>query len=136
MVTVYTDRTIKIFIFVDTWNVTGMEIASLNISEEDYAKLADFVDRERIEALVVEPNEDVLDDASYYITLYDEKNEELISVGGYMPDSDEFWVIYRGINDILGHYNINEIMDAHREELIESTKRIEKSYSIQKKGCS
>ena len=80
-----------------------MEIASLNISEEDYAKLADFVDRERIEALVVEPNEDVL---------------------------------YRGINDILGHYNINEIMDAHREELIESTKRIEKSYSIQKKGCS
>ena len=55
--------------------------------------------------------------SNYSITLYDENDEILVSKGGYMPTSKKFTSLYKNIKEILAAYDINQIVDAHREIL-------------------
>lgn len=49
--------------------------------------------------------------------IYDENDEILVSKGGYMPTSKKFTSLYKNIKEILAAYDINQIVDAHREIL-------------------
>lgn len=112
---VYTDHKIKVFM-PDSDYEKIVEIACFEISGEDYAKLAEVADNEKIYDLQVEDGE-ADDGSSYHITLYDENDEKLISKGGYMPEGGGFWETYRAIKDILKPYGINEAVEAHRATL-------------------
>lgn len=112
---VYTDKTVKIFM-VQTDYSTVSEIGNVVLSEEDYVKLVELADRDTIYNLKVRDGEGE-DGSASYITLYDENDETLISKGGYMAYGDEYWEMYDGIKEILKPYDIDEIVDAHREIL-------------------
>lgn len=112
---VYTDRTIKVLMAASDYE-TIVEIASFNMSEEDFAKLSEVADNKKIYNLEVKDGEG--DDGSRsYITLYDENDEKLISKGGYMPVGDSFCETYRAIKDIIEPYGINAAVSAHRKTL-------------------
>lgn len=113
---VYTDRSVKIFM-VEADYSTIAEIGSVTLSEEDYEKLNALVDRKKLYKLSVKSDESVCDGSNYSITLYDENDEILVSKGGYMPTSKKFTSLYKNIKEILAAYDINQIVDAHREIL-------------------
>lgn len=87
--------------------VTGQEQSVLNA----------LVDRKKLYKLSVKSDESVCDGSNYSITLYDENDEILVSKGGYMPTSKKFTSLYKNIKEILAAYDINQIVDAHREIL-------------------
>lgn len=117
-ITVYTDKSVKVFM-VDSDYSSIIEIGSVTLSQEDYEKLTEIADKEQIYNLEVEDGE-AEDGSSYHIRLYDENDEELIAKGGYMPVGYDFWKIYNDIKDILEPYDIDEIVDNHREVLVMS----------------
>lgn len=110
---IYTDKTIRVF--MDTED--NPEIASFELLDEDYKKLAELAKPDEISSLQVENDKDACDGSSYYISLYDEKDEMVISKGGYMPMGEEFWETYSAIKDILEPYDIEEIVDAYRDTM-------------------
>lgn len=115
-ITVYTDRSVKIFM-VESDYKTIAEIGAVALSEKDYEQLTALADREKLYHLKVEEDIEATDGSSYHITLYDENDEVLITKGGYMPDSKEFLELYRNIQEIFSHYDIDLIVEAHREIL-------------------
>lgn len=112
---VYTDKTVKIFMVESDYS-TIAEIGSVTLSEEDYEQLTALADREKIYHLKVTDGE-ADDGTSYHITLYDENDETLISKGGYMPESKEFMELYKNIHKIFALYEIDQIVEDHRELL-------------------
>lgn len=110
---IYTDRTVKVFMDIENCP----EIASLELSEEEYEEILEIASPKEISNLKVRNDMDVCDGSSYYITLYDKNDKELLSKGGYMPEGKKFWNIYRGIKEILAPYDINEIVDEYRKTL-------------------
>ena len=110
---IYTDRTVKVVVYYPE----EIEIASLELSEEDYDRLIAIADPNEISSLKTEENEGVCDGSSNHITLYNEKDEEFLSQGGYMPAGKEFWDIYDGIHEILEPYGIHEIVVAYRKSV-------------------
>lgn len=112
---VYTDKTVKIFMVESDYS-TIAEIGSVTLSEEDYEQLTALADREKIYHLNVTDGE--ADDGTFYhITLYDENDETLISKGGYMPENKEFMELYKNIHEIFALYDIDQIVEDHRELL-------------------
>lgn len=112
---IYTDHTIKVLMAASDYE-SIVEIASFEMSDEDYAKLAEVADKEKIYNLQVKDGE-AEDGSSYHITLYNENDQKMISKGGYMPDGEEFWETYLAIKEIIKPYGINEAVKAHRETL-------------------
>ena len=112
-IVIYTDRTIKVFMNTEA----SPEIAVLEMSVEDYEKLTEFAQPEKISQIQVESDMEACDGSSYYITLYDENDAELLYIGGYMPIGDEFWETYKAIKDILEPYEIEEVVDTYRETM-------------------
>lgn len=110
---IYTDRKVRVFMDIED----NPEAGSLELTEEDYQKLAELAQPDKINNLQVINDMEVCDGSSYFITLYDESDKKLTSKGGYMPVSDEFWEIYSGIKDILKPYGISEMVDAYRETM-------------------
>lgn len=110
---IYTDRTVKVVVYYPE----ELEIASLELSESDYDRVLAIADPDEISSLKTEEDMGVCDGSSYHITLYDEKDEELLSQGGYMPEGKKFGEIYRGIQEILAPYGIHEKVEAYRESV-------------------
>ncbi len=111
---IYTDGTIKVIVYYPE----ELEIASLELSQEDYEELYELADRKKISKLKVKDGE-AADGSSYYITLYDENDEELLYKGGYMPVGKAFWEMYDGIKEILKPYGISEIVVDYRKSIEE-----------------
>lgn len=116
---VYTDRTVKIFMVESDFS-TVAEIGCVTLSEEDYEQLTALADREQIYRLKVEEDIEATDGSSYYIKLYDENDEVLVTQGGYMPESEDFMELYRDIKKIFALYDIDQIVETHRENLCPS----------------
>ena len=112
---VYTDKSVGIFMVMPDFDSVG-KIGTVILSDSDYERLFEIADRERIYNLDVTDGE-ADDGSSYHIMLYDEKDEQLIAKGGYMPIGEEFWEIYKSIKEILEPYGINAIVDEHRKSL-------------------
>lgn len=112
---VYTDKTISVFMPSSDFAQTE-EIASITISDNDYEKLSEIADREKIYNLNVYDGEGC-DGASSYIKLYDENDKQLVYKGGYMAVGEEFWEIYKSIKEIINTYDISDIVDEHRKTL-------------------
>lgn len=96
-------------------------LATLQMTPEDYAELAAFANPERIASLRVRENWDVCDGTSYTITLYADAKPDsvpLLTKGGYMPDGDEFWEVYRGIHQRLNAYGVGQLVEEWREGAI------------------
>lgn len=110
---IYTDR--KVRVFMDTED--NPEVGNLELTAEDYERIAELAQPDKISNLQIINDIEVCDGSSYFIILYDENDEALTSKGGYMPVSDEFWEIYNGIKDILRPYGISEMVDAYRETM-------------------
>ncbi len=110
---IYTDRTVNVVVY----HPAEIEIASLEMSEEDYEKLQEIAVPEQINKLKVENDEDVCDGSSYYISLYGEQDEGICYKGGYMPVGKMFWEVYNGIKEILEPYGINDIVEEYRESV-------------------
>ncbi|MBO5165378.1 MAG: hypothetical protein J6B90_02100 [Lachnospiraceae bacterium] len=110
---IYTDRTVKVIVYYPE----ELEIASLELSEADYERVLTIADPEEISSLKTEEDREVCDGSSYHITLYDEQDEEVLSLGGYMPEGKKFWEIYGGIKEILEPYGIHESVVAYRESV-------------------
>ena len=110
---IYTNRIVCVVAFypVET------EIASWEMSEEDYEKLQEIAIPEQISKLKVENDEDVCDGSSCHISLYGEQDERIFYKGGYMPVGKEFWEIYNGIKEILEPYDINGMVEEYRESV-------------------
>lgn len=94
-----------------------IEIGSVELSEDDYEQLTALADRKKIYNLKVEEELDATDGSSYHISLYDENDEVLVYKGGYMPKSEEFWELYKDIHEIFDLYDIDQIIDDHRQTL-------------------
>lgn len=114
---IYKDKTIKVF--MDTEE--NPELASLHMSEEDYKKLTEIANLEKIATLSATPDYDVCDGSNYYIKLYDKDDNVVVNKGGYMPVEDEFWDMYKAIKEILKPYNISEIVDEYRHDVIDES---------------
>lgn len=110
---IYTDRTVKVFMDIEDCP----EIASFEITKKQYEEILEIAWPKAVSNLKVWSNMDVCDGSSYYITLYDKNDKELLSKGGYMPEGKKFWNIYRGIKEILAPYDINEIVEDYRKTL-------------------
>lgn len=113
---VYTDRSVKIFMDDSDYS-TIVEIGSVTLSEDDYEQLTKLADKKTIYNLKVEEELDATDGSSYHISLYDENDEVLVYKGGYMPKSKEFLELYKDIHEIFALYDIDQIVEAHREVL-------------------
>ena len=106
---IYKDRTVKIHM-----HVTGYpEIGSVTLSEEDYNAITEIASPEEIAGYQVTDGEGC-DGSSYYISLYDENDEEAIIKGGYMAVGEEFGATYRAIHEILEAYKIKDIVNEYR----------------------
>ena len=110
---IYTDRTVKVVVYYPE----ELEIASVELSESDYERVLAIADPDEISSLKTEEDMGVCDGSSYHITLYDEQDEEVLSLGGYMPEGKKFWEIYDGIKEILEPYGIHESVVAYRESV-------------------
>ncbi|MBQ9136732.1 MAG: hypothetical protein IJX66_11650 [Lachnospiraceae bacterium] len=110
---IYTDKTVKVVVYYPE----ELEIASLELSESDYERVLAIADPDEISSLKTEEDKGVCDGSSYHITLYDEQDEEVLSLGGYMPEGKKFWEIYDGIKEILEPYGIHEIVVAYRKSV-------------------
>ncbi len=117
---VHRDGTIRIRM-PDSSFETMVEIAAVQMSPEDYAALADFAKPEKIARLRVQPDMDVCDGNSQFITLYtdgeDGQPTELLKKGGYMVNGAAFWEMYRGIHERLDAYGVWEIVAEWRAGL-------------------
>ncbi len=113
---VCTDRTIRISMINSDYTEI-IEIGQLDISEENYEKLRELSQPEKITALTVKERMDVCDGTSCYITLYGEDDAEIFRVGGYMPDGKAFQETRSKIIEILRECGISDIIEAHRETL-------------------
>lgn len=112
---VYTDKIIRVFMPSSDFEQI-VEIASITISDNDYEKLSEIAEREKIYNLNVYDGEGC-DGSSSYIKLYDENDEQLVYKGGYMAVGEEFWEIYKSIKEIINAYGISDIVDEHRKTL-------------------
>lgn len=106
---IYKDRTVKIHMHVTDFP----EIGSVTLSEEDYNAIAEIASPEEIAGYQVTDG-DGCDGSSYYISLYDENDNEAIIKGGYMAVGEEFGATYRAIHEILAKYEIKEIVNKYR----------------------
>lgn len=113
---VYTDRSVKIYMDNPDYSAI-IEIGSVELSEDDYEQLTALADRKKIYNLKVEEELDATDGSSYHISLYDENDEVLVYKGGYMPKNKEFWELYKDIHEIFDLYDIDQIIDDHRQTL-------------------
>lgn len=113
---VCTDRTIRISMINSDYTEI-IEIGQLDISEENYEKLRELSQPEKITALTVKEQMDACDGTSCYITLYGEDDAEIFRVGGYMPDGKAFQETRSEIIEILRECGISDIIEAHRETL-------------------
>ena len=84
------------------YEVTGYtHVDTLRVTDEDYAVINQFLNRERLLNLDPEPDYRVCDGYSLGITLYDENDEPYPVCGGYMPRNDEFNNIHATIRSCL-----------------------------------
>ena len=83
------------------------EVGTFQISDEDYKKLEEIVDPEEIRTLKVEEQMEVCDGNCNYLYVYD-KDNNTISVGGYMPEGERFWEIHSEIREILKSYDVGQ----------------------------
>ncbi len=109
---IYTDRNVRVVVYYPE----ELEIASFEISKDDYDALYELADREQIRKLRVKDGEGC-DGSSYYISLYDENDTRVLSKGGYMPEGEKFWEVYHGIHDILKSYGITESVVEYRKSI-------------------
>ena len=110
---IYTDRTIKVVVY----HPAELEIASLEMTEEDYDKLTEIAVPQKISKLKIEEDQGVSDGSSYHIALYGEQDESVCYKGGYMPKGKKFWEVYHGVKEILQPYGIGDIVESYRESL-------------------
>lgn len=110
---IYADRTVSVVVY----HPAELEIASFEMTAEDYAALQKIAVPEKIRKLKVKNDEDVCDGSSYHISLYDEQDERVCYKGGYMPVGEKFWEIYNGIKKILEPYCISDIVEEYRESV-------------------
>jgi len=98
-----------------------VEIAVIPMTPEDYAALAAFAQPEKIARLRVQPDRNVCDGNSQFITLYtdgeDGQPTELLKKGGYMARGKAFREMYRGIHERLDAYGVREIVQEWRAGL-------------------
>ena len=106
---IYKDRTVKVHMHVQGYP----EIGSVTLSEEDYNAIAEIAVPEEIANYKVTDGEG-FDGSSYYISLYDENDKEVITKGGYMATGKEFGTTYNAIHEILEPYGISEIVNNYR----------------------
>ena len=112
-ITIYTDGTIKVVMDTDE----QPEIATLQMSEDDYSELTKIVNRKEISELMIITDSEVCDGSNYFIWLYDKNDEICVTKGGYMPINDDFWDIYDSIKEVLKPYEIENIVDEYREAM-------------------
>ena len=112
-ITIYTDGTIKVVMDTDE----QPEIATLQMSEDDYSELTKIVNRKEISELKVISDSDVCDGSDYFIWLYDKNDEICVTKGGYMPIDTKFWDVYDAIKDTLKPYGIKDIVNDYRDTM-------------------
>lgn len=96
-------------------------IATLQMSQHNYDRVAAFASPERIASLQVREDWDVCDGTSYYITLYTDAKPNPVPIlkkGGYMPIGDEFWEVYSYVHARLNLYDVYQLVQEWREEAI------------------
>ncbi len=74
-------------------------IGTVKLSDEQYRNIEKVVDPEELYDMDPQPQTEVMDGSSYYITLYDMDQQVLKKCGGYMPVNKEFRDIYNTIRD-------------------------------------
>ncbi len=113
---VHTDKTAHIFMINSDYSEI-IEIGQIDIPDEQYERLKELSDPEKITKLKATSDQDVCDGVSYYINLYGENDEEIFSVGGYMPKEKAFNETRNELIDILVECGVSEIAEAHRKTL-------------------
>lgn len=109
-IVVYTDKTVRMFMDVED----KPEVASFELTEEDYRKLEMVASPQKISTLMVMDDFGVCDGNSSNITLYDENDEILVTKGGYMVSGKEYNKIYYEIHQILEPYGIEKKVEEYR----------------------
>lgn len=98
-------------------------IATLQMSQHNYDRVAAFASPERIARLQVREDWDVCDGTSYFITLYTDAKPNPVPIlkkGGYMPIGDEFWEVYSYIHARLNLYDVYQLVEEWRQGAIEN----------------
>ena len=93
-----------------------IEIGCIELSEEDYQRLKEISDPEKIRKIEI-TEMDADDGTSYHIYLYGEDDTRNFYVGGYMPDGKEFWETRNAIIEILENYGLRDIVEEYRDTL-------------------
>ncbi|MCQ2528879.1 MAG: hypothetical protein MJ108_07165 [Saccharofermentans sp.] len=102
-VKIYKNRTVTV-----TMNMEGNpEAGEFQILEKDYEKLEKIINPDEIANLEVEEQMEVCDGNCNYLYVYD-KDNNTISVGGYMPEGERFWEIHSEIREILKPYDVGQ----------------------------
>lgn len=110
-IVVYTDKTVRVFMDVDD----KPEVASFELTEEDYRKLEMVASPQKISRIMTLDDWGVCDGNSSDITLYDENDEILVTKGGYMVIGKEYHKIYNEIHQILSPYGIEKKVEEYRD---------------------
>ncbi len=111
----HTDKTVRIFM-PDTDYKNYVEIGRFELSEEDYEKIKELSEPEKITKLTIK-EKDACDGTSSYIMLYGENDEEIYRIGGYMPDGEDFHETRSALIEIAHKYGLREIVEEHRATL-------------------
>ena len=101
---------------------TEVTIATLQMSPENYDRVAAFASPERIARLRVREDWDVCDGTSYTITLYADTDSgpvPFLTKGGYMSVGEEFWEVYSYIHARLNLYDVRQLVEEWRREQME-----------------
>ncbi len=112
---VYKDKTVHVFMNTEE----APEVFVATLSDEEFEQLEKIANPKKITKIKAREDQEVLDGSSFYIKLYDETDQVVFSVGGYMPDGDEFWETYEAIKEILEPYEIEDAVDDYREQMEE-----------------
>lgn len=91
-------------------------IETLTLTKEQYNAIESAVNLEKLYKLDPEPDWDVCDGGSQYLTIYDENDQILKDCGGYMPSNKQFNEMYRAVFDNLPMDELCAIRDAWIEE--------------------
>lgn len=111
-VTIYKNHTVIVSMDTDG----KPEVMHFELTDEKYAKLESIVNPQEISRLTIKEDRDVCDGNSSYLRVFDE-DDNVISIGGYMPQGDRFREIRNAIKAELEEYNIRDAVNEYKIQM-------------------